>query len=634
MYILINAFWRKIECLIHSVRERAYFIIAVTGTIFLSAFVMGCFDDGPSSWPGGRWYPGEPQYGMAIEKNVPIVMDDGATLYANIGYPADLETGKRAEGTFPVLLTQNQYCIPGTNESIYPLNQFLVSHGYIYVVAQVRGTGYTTGPDGDTLANDMFSERQAEDGVQLVDWVAHELDGSNGVVGLDGLSFLGISQIFTAAKLGPDSPVKAMVPASAGHSYNLYFSGGIMTSLEDIAKIPPANIILGVKNFFANAKWQTWLNEQYYEGKEEAYNGDYWQKKTTSNMAEQVVASGIPALLWTGWNATEMADALELYSALQNAAAGLPPLGPMALDQPATGRYQIIVGSWIHGFGIDQTLILEWYDHWLKGQDTGIDETSTPMHLYEMKGDRWINMSHVPFTDTYTPFYIEAEGKLNRNIPGEGQDSIRWANPDEENSMLFYTSAPLEQPKTIAGTITTTVWASSSNTNMELIAVLYDVDPDGKEKEITHGALLGSLRAVSDEGSWYDTNDIMIQARHLFLSDDYLTPDKTERFDINLYPTLWKVGAGHSLRLEISTMAGSDRCNVLEVLDVAWPCVLSKSQEETLPGGVYTIFQGGTTATRINIPFVNPSSLATIYSDKTPTSSGFSMPLDWGTILE
>ncbi|MBU0994166.1 MAG: hypothetical protein KJ737_16880 [Proteobacteria bacterium] len=164
-----------------------------------------------------------------------------------------------------------------------------------------------------------------------------------------------------------------------------------------------------------------------------------------------------------------------------------------------------------------------------------------------------------------------------------------------------------------------------------MIAVLYDVDPDGNEKEISHGALLDSFRAINDEDSLYDANDTMIQANHLFLSDDYLTPDKTERFDINLFPTLCRVEAGHSLRLETSTLEGPIRCSMLGVLGASWSSVLTNSQEETLPGGVYTIFRGGTGATAINIPLVNPLSLPTAYSHTTNTSSCFSMPLDWGT---
>ena len=72
-----------------------------------------------------------------------------------------------------------------------------------------------------------FGPRQTKDGVALVHWAAQKLSGSNGIVGLDGCSFLGIDQIFTAAALGPNSPVKEILPACASNDYNTYFAGGI-----------------------------------------------------------------------------------------------------------------------------------------------------------------------------------------------------------------------------------------------------------------------------------------------------------------------------------------------------------------------------------------------------------------------
>lgn len=63
--------------------------------------------------------------------------------------------------------------------------------------------------------------------MELVNWAAHELNGSNGVIGLTGCSYLGINQLFTAAALGPHSPVKAILPACASNSYEIYFAGGI-----------------------------------------------------------------------------------------------------------------------------------------------------------------------------------------------------------------------------------------------------------------------------------------------------------------------------------------------------------------------------------------------------------------------
>ena len=75
-------------------------------------------------------------------------MDDGVKLVANIGYPSDLATGERASGPFPVLLTQAPYVA-----SQQP-SPFFVTRGYIHAVVQVRGTGDTSGPDGEPIVNE------------------------------------------------------------------------------------------------------------------------------------------------------------------------------------------------------------------------------------------------------------------------------------------------------------------------------------------------------------------------------------------------------------------------------------------------------------------------------------------------
>nr|WP_285899771.1 CocE/NonD family hydrolase [Frankia sp. R82] len=105
--------------------------------------------------------------------------------------------------------------------------EFFVSRGYIFVSVDVRGTNRSQAPNDGPLVNPLFGPRITKDGVEVVDWAAHQLAGSNGVIGLYGCSQLGINQLFTAAAVGPHAPVKAVIPACASNSYNIYFSGGV-----------------------------------------------------------------------------------------------------------------------------------------------------------------------------------------------------------------------------------------------------------------------------------------------------------------------------------------------------------------------------------------------------------------------
>ena len=86
--------------------------------------------DTPS--PGGSWQPDPVRYGMTIVRNVPLKMDDGVTLLANVGYPSDVSTGNKASGSFPVLLTQDPY----SGAAQLP-NSYYVTRGYINAVVEV-----------------------------------------------------------------------------------------------------------------------------------------------------------------------------------------------------------------------------------------------------------------------------------------------------------------------------------------------------------------------------------------------------------------------------------------------------------------------------------------------------------------
>ena len=381
----------------------------------------------------------------------------------------------------------------------------------------------------------------------------------------------------------------------------------------------------------ANAAWGAPLAADIKAGVGDAYNTEFWQERDTSRVAAQIVRNGIPALLWSGWSAIESPGPEELYAIFQNEWSHRYAFGPMSAKQRVTGRYQLIVGPWSHGKGLDQTIQLEWFDTWLKGQKTNIADTKTPLHLNELQSGRWVNAATYPLVSTSTPYYLGAGGALADKKPSTaGADTINWAQPTEAGSTLTYTSSPLSAASTIAGPVAATIYASSNNKNLELIATLDDVAADGTVKEITTGALLGSLRAVDKKRSWFDTKGAAVNPYHPYLVDDYAPPGQVERYDIGLRPTLWSVLPGHSLRLVLSTQTPPDGCGIsLQALPQGRPCHLSATQLTTVPGGVYQIKFSTTSPSSINVPLLPTGWLPTARSDTTPTSKGETEPLQW-----
>jgi putative CocE/NonD family hydrolase len=193
-------------------------------------------------------------------------MSDGVTLVGNVYYPSNLKTGQRASGKFPVILVQNPYDSGPSSEDTTTPN-YLVPRGYIYVTVDVRGTGPSDG------TYDLLSPRNQQDSVELVNWCAHQLSGSNGIVGLDGGSQLGEIQYFTAAQVGPHSPLKAIFPsyASADFYRELFFGGGIPTVFGPSLAQEIAD--------YAKGNWGTTFNDSISSGGDLAYEGQYWLQR-------------------------------------------------------------------------------------------------------------------------------------------------------------------------------------------------------------------------------------------------------------------------------------------------------------------------------------------------------------------
>src|ERR1700747_3607358 len=161
------------------------------------------------------WTPGAARYGVGLRHNVGVPMSDGVVLRADIHYPTDPETGQPAAGPFPVLLCLTPYgkkAPPPAAQIGGGATPYLIKRGYIEVMGGVRGSGVSGG------SFEMFGERQTQDGIELVDW-ASKLPNANGRVGMFGTSYLAINQLFTAAAIGPDSPLKAIFPVMAARDF-------------------------------------------------------------------------------------------------------------------------------------------------------------------------------------------------------------------------------------------------------------------------------------------------------------------------------------------------------------------------------------------------------------------------------
>jgi predicted acyl esterase len=154
---------------------------------------------------------------IAIDWNVPVRVRDGTILRVNVFRP-------RASGAVPVIMSAHPYGkdkIPARTWSRRspslqarlvsqphrmrisaltsweaPDPAFWTSQGYAVVNADLRGGGTSEG------VGDLFSDAEARDYYDLIEWAGAQ-SWSNGRVGLDGVSYLAISQYKVAALRPP-----------------------------------------------------------------------------------------------------------------------------------------------------------------------------------------------------------------------------------------------------------------------------------------------------------------------------------------------------------------------------------------------------------------------------------------------
>lgn len=350
---------------------------------FLALFAASYTTVAMTTYPDGKWEPGPAKYGSILVDDVPVTMDDGVVLKATVAYPSVLGSKERAPGKFPVIIENTPY---GFGGHAVPPNTYLTQHGYIYVVLRTRGTGASGGEVS------FFGERDSQDGKSAVDWAAQRLDGTDGRIALMGCSYPGGLALDTAAYIGPNSPVKVVIAACVGLNQvnrESLLNAGLMTS--GFWNYTSATHIMWGPNAAADRFVERFSNE-VETGGDAAYDRAFWRDRNSLALAQKLYDANVPILLWSGWRDIVELGAVRAYSALQNAYAKRPIYGPMLPNQPTTPRYQIVLGDWEHGQALDSGIFLEWLDTWLKGVDTGIQKTSTPMHLFEPGTDRWINL--------------------------------------------------------------------------------------------------------------------------------------------------------------------------------------------------------------------------------------------------
>jgi uncharacterized protein len=574
--------------------RRAVPVIAVAVAIACAVPVALTIGSGtaaavPGATASSGWQPRPATYGVNVTQDVKVPMSDGSSLRVNVYRPA------RADGTavprrFPVIVTQTPY-----NKSAPELgfrNDFLVEHGYVQVVADVRGTGSSPG------SWDSFGPREQRDGYDLVRWAhSRQRPWSNGNIGLWGISYAAINQFFTAAQ--HPAGLKAIFPiVPAGDVYrDVVASGGQVDAgfipfwlglVTATGVVPPAytatapdqSLVTLLQHAGGAFAFQLPTLTDAVAGGDLAYDGPFYRTRSPLTVVDKVK---VPTFVVGGEYDLFQRGEPMLYQRLR--ADGVPSrllIGPWTHLQAATGPG--LPSGRVPSLDV---LALRWFDKYVRGAaDPAINRDIAPVTYYEIGSGRWRTAARwMPASVQARSFALDgtaSPGTPGALVPGAvtraGADRVypvpvaglctrsasQWTagllavpgcetdNRVNDLSGTSYQTRPLATPLHLMGPIDARLYVSTTARDGMLSVHVEDVAPDGTVDRLTGGWQVLSQRKLVRSRSLRRDGQVL-QPWHPFTRAAQLpvTPGKVMGVDVEVFPTGAVLHKGHRLRITV-----------------------------------------------------------------------------------
>jgi hypothetical protein len=216
---------------------------------------------------------------------------------------------------------------------------------------------------------------------------------------------------------------------------------------------------------------------------------------------------------------------------------------------------------------------LRWFDHWLKGIDTGIMEEA-PIHLFIVGANEWKSAQEWPLPETkWTPFYLHADGLLSEHEfwPNDGSSSSYEDAPGHHGEIEFKTS-PIVENTEICGPIVLNLYGSSTAKEILWFVSMWHFDAEGSRALLTRGWLRGSQRKLDTVASkpW--------QPVHLHVDREPLEPNQIYEFNIEIRPYCILLKPGERIGIKIKSADNDPATNYLELVGLGHVSSGSASQ--------------------------------------------------------
>ena len=486
---------------------------------------------------------------VEILRHVWIPMRDDVRLAARVWLPTDAREHP-VPAIFEYIPYRKNDATATRDAHIHP---YFAGHGYASVRVDLRGSG-----DSEGILRDEFLPQEQQDGVDVLTWLAAQ-EWCNGSIGIIGKSWGGFNGLQIAVHRPKElRAVISVCSADDRYATDVHYMGGCLLASEMLPWSatmlayngrPPDPVVLGERwrdvwheRLEETAPWiESWLEHPFRDG--------YWKQ---GSVCESVSALDCPIFLVGGWADPYSDTILRFLGQYRGPCKGL--IGPWAHLYPHEGYPGPAIGFLQE--------CLRWWDHWLKGAQTGImDEPRLRAWMPGTGGrdGRWLAEESLASERVRTERYILDQRSLAktatespplrfRGVEACGLDAGRWLAfgfptdfpPDqraEDGLSLTFDSDELERPLEILGFPRLTLTCSSDQEVGLVAARLCDVEPGGGSALVTRGLLnlahTGSHEhpAVLEPGSEYVVRVTMSGIAHRF--------EVGHRIRLAISPTYW-----------------------------------------------------------------------------------------------
>ncbi|HSL10017.1 MAG TPA: CocE/NonD family hydrolase [Actinomycetota bacterium] len=511
--------------------------------------------------------------GMRIDWDVPIAMDDGVVLRADVFRPPDDEPapvlisygpyGKGlhfAEGypdAWNTMVSKHPDVAAGSSNRYQAWEvcdpEKWVPHGYACVRVDARGWGRSPG------YIEPYSPRGSRDFHDCIEWAGTQ-PWSSGKVGLLGISYYAITQWLVAGLQPPH--LTAMIPWEGVSDFyrDMFYHGGMLCQAVDVWYRRTTTTVqhgLGERGARSAVTGELVTGPETLSDEELAANrSDYpadvrahplvdaWHRERSARW-DDVVVPFLSAGNWGG-GGRHLRGNVEGFVRAASERKWLEIHGLEHWTEFYTD----------HGVSLQR----RFFDHFLKGVDNGWDEQPKVMLRVRTIDGGFIDRTEddwpIPRT-RWTTKYLDARTMALRDDAPEGDATVSFEALDGPG--VTFTTDPFAEETEITGPSSLRVAISSTTTDADLFVVLRLYDPDGDEV-VFQGAVdphtpfaQGWLRAshrrtdpsLGTEARPYHTHDVV----------EPLTPGEVYDLEIEIWPTSAVVPAGYRLGV---TIRGTD----------------------------------------------------------------------------